>query len=248
MSTLKRSGVNIFITTEYWILKDQEGNRALSKSNLKKLREKISSRNMLKYHPILVNSQMEVIDGQHRLAIAKEFGLPISIINIGDQDISETMSINTTGEKWSLKDFLESYSSRGSLPYSKIKAFIGEYDFFSLPQAIYACKGKNASKDFKEGNLIISPSEFNLAVDLAMKMTQFSCVHKKLKSHSFLQRAVRKLIKDDVSWDHQRLIDLCMENQSKLLSMPHNVPVIIDTLESIYNKHLKKRVSFTGVK
>ena len=228
---LKRSEVKIFTTNEYFLFKEQEGNRSLSKSNIKKLKDKISVNNMLKYHPILVNHKMEVIDGQHRLYVARELGLSVSVINIGDQDLSETISINTSGESWTSKDFLESYSSRGIVPYSKIKAFVEEYEFMSLSQSVYAMKGASSTVAFKEGNITISKKELSIAVDVAMYMAQFMCVHKKLRSNSYLQRAIRSMIVNSIKWDHERLIKNAMEKQPKLLRLPSIHHQVVRILE-----------------
>ena len=57
-------------TKNYEIFKIMDCNRELSAANLQKLIGSIKSRNLLEFRPIIVNSKMEIIDGQHRLAAA----------------------------------------------------------------------------------------------------------------------------------------------------------------------------------
>ena len=52
---MKQSQVVIYKTDNYNKFKHQEGNRELSKSNIKDLKNKIDKNNLLDYHPILVN-------------------------------------------------------------------------------------------------------------------------------------------------------------------------------------------------
>ncbi len=73
-------------TLDYSIFKRMEGNRHLDRYHLKKLTAAIKSDNQLDVHPIIVNKDFHVIDGQHRLEAAKSLGLEIFFIQ------SETVS------------------------------------------------------------------------------------------------------------------------------------------------------------
>lgn len=64
-------------TKDYTIFNKLEGNRKIIKSHIKKLKESIEKDNQLNLHPIIVNKNMEIIDGQHRLEVAKILGLDI---------------------------------------------------------------------------------------------------------------------------------------------------------------------------
>lgn len=67
-------------TKDYSIFKKMEGNRHLDRFHLKKLSSAIQKDNQLNVHPIIVNSDFYVIDGQHRLEAAKSLGLEIFYI------------------------------------------------------------------------------------------------------------------------------------------------------------------------
>src|SRR5258708_2908989 len=74
------SPIKIFASCEYDSFKILNSNRKLNKLHLKRLEEIISVNNRLHLHPILVNADYEVIDGQHRLSVARKLGVPIYYI------------------------------------------------------------------------------------------------------------------------------------------------------------------------
>lgn len=73
----------IFSTSDYTLFKKLKGNRRVKKNkNLPRELEEMGQTS-----PIVVNSNFEVIDGQHRLEILKSRGKPVSFI------ISDTVSL-----------------------------------------------------------------------------------------------------------------------------------------------------------
>jgi len=67
-------------TNDYNIFNILSGNRPIDKYHLKKLKQSIEKSNHLNLHPIIVNQNFEVIDGQHRLQAAKELACEIFYI------------------------------------------------------------------------------------------------------------------------------------------------------------------------
>lgn len=63
-------------TRDYSIFKKLPGNREVSIES--GLIDSMQSNGYLKQYPILVDSEMRIIDGQHRLIAAKELNLPVS--------------------------------------------------------------------------------------------------------------------------------------------------------------------------
>ncbi len=72
--------IHILQTKDYYIFKKMEGNRHLDRFHLKKLSAAIERDNQLNVHPIIVNRDLYVIDGQHRLEAAKILGIDIFYI------------------------------------------------------------------------------------------------------------------------------------------------------------------------
>lgn len=64
-------------TTDYGMFNFMKGNRSVNPFNLKRITESMRERCL--FSPILVNDNMEIIDGQHRFLAQKDLGLPTII-------------------------------------------------------------------------------------------------------------------------------------------------------------------------
>lgn len=97
-------------TKNYEIFRKMEGNRHLDLKHLRKLRSSILRENQLAIHPIIVNSQMSVIDGQHRLEVAKELGLEIFYVKSDDVSDSHLIEGNVNQKSWEVENFIDYFA------------------------------------------------------------------------------------------------------------------------------------------
>lgn len=111
-------------TTNYDMFKDIRGNREINRKHLKKLQESILDKNMLDLNPIIVNEEMRVLDGQHRLSACKNLNIPVSYIVADNGGIDEVKMLNTNVRNWTMKNFLDCYILRGLEEYQKIQRFM----------------------------------------------------------------------------------------------------------------------------
>lgn len=110
-------------TNNYEIFKFREDNREKIVSNhVKRLSESIQARNLLYMRPIVVNEQMEVLDGQHRLLAAKMLGVEIFYKVEKSCNVEDIILLNTS-KSWGLADFLNYYVKNGHEEYIKLKDF-----------------------------------------------------------------------------------------------------------------------------
>ena len=115
-------------TTNYDMFKFREDNRKeISNVHVRVLVRSITHNNMLKYKPILVNSKMEVLDGQHRLLAAKEIGVPIFYEVEKDMDIKSIISLQTQ-KAWTTTDYINAYAKNGYEDYIKLSDFCKKND------------------------------------------------------------------------------------------------------------------------
>jgi ParB-like chromosome segregation protein Spo0J len=64
-------------TTDYKLFKINKLNRIVQTGHIEKLKKSIEKVGYLKYNPIIVNEDMEIIDGQHRYFACVKLNLPI---------------------------------------------------------------------------------------------------------------------------------------------------------------------------
>jgi hypothetical protein len=77
----------VYITTKYSQFKILSDNRDVNSLHVKRLVESFNDMHLV--CPIIVNENMEVIDGQHRLQASIETGLPIYYIQVPGYGIRE---------------------------------------------------------------------------------------------------------------------------------------------------------------
>ena len=120
--------------------------------------------------PIIVNENLEVLDGQHRLEACELLGLPVAyVVNIGGNS-RQVALINNTQKSWLTNDYLKHYSHeswRNHAEYKKIITFEKEN---KLSHTVCMCllsdnlnNGRRwdmgVMKSFKEGNFKIKNLE-----------------------------------------------------------------------------------------
>lgn len=241
---MKKSEVEILTTKDLNIFKFQTGNRKLNTSNIKDLKSKIKNKNLLKYHPLIITEDFQIIDGQHRLQVAKDEGLEVSFIIVPDENsIETTRVINTAGRKWTMDDFLESYAESGNEQYVWMKNMKKTYSMFSTPKMLYmATNGKCKPKDFKEGNFTCA-DKFMFHV-ISKRLVDFMEVSKILAVHSHFVRAITEITFNSIDYDNSRLVDKVLQHRREFDNLPASHEAIIDMIERVYNHKLRNRISF----
>lgn len=111
-------------TTDYGMFKYIPQNRKTISNHVLNLANSIKSKNLIKDFPILVNSNMEILDGQNRLQALQQLGLPVWYKIASEMQIDDISLVNTVSKKWSMEDYLHQYISKGFTDYIKFKDFL----------------------------------------------------------------------------------------------------------------------------
>lgn len=142
-------------TRDLSIFKKHEKNRKIDPNNLKKIISSIQARNLLDMRPILVDSELRVKDGQHRLEAAKILGIEICYQIQEDVSDEDMILLNVNQASWSREDFLNYYENSGSVEYLKLREFCDKNgmranDAINLFSKFSRVDGKKSLK-FKKG-------------------------------------------------------------------------------------------------
>ncbi len=170
-------------TKNYEQFKLIKGNRERVVAHVNKLKKAIEDRNLLHINPIIVDDEMRVVDGQHRLEAAKELGVPVYYLVLERASLRDVQVLNANNKKWGLADYLNSYCETGKADYIEVRDAAEKYD---LPLGITiglfsgTVKGRKISADeertlsvnFKNGDFIITHRDF--AYDTMEKLKNLS--------------------------------------------------------------------------
>lgn len=119
----------IYKTKDYDMFTPLPGNRKLNLNHVSRLM--LSFQRKYLVVPIIVNNDYMVVDGQHRLAAAKNLRYDVYYI-IQDYHLPECHMLNEANEKYKPIDFLEGYISLGYPEYKRFQEFRDKYPFLSL--------------------------------------------------------------------------------------------------------------------
>lgn len=141
----------VYRTTNLEQFKSLSGNRVVNVS--KKLRDSIREHGVAT--PIKVNKKMEVIDGQHRLAVAKELNIPIEYEF--DKTGISVAELNSTSKSWRLGDYIHQYATLGNMEYVRLANLLKQYPALRPKVAITQAtgitnRGTNEFTNAKDGS------------------------------------------------------------------------------------------------
>ena len=106
--------------------KSIEGNRLINPILVKKLVKSISLSNLLHIQPVVVNKDMGVIDGQHRIEAGKVLKTGIYYIQISGVPVGEIILLNVNAQGWKLSDYLNTFVQKGKSDYLEVDRLIKE--------------------------------------------------------------------------------------------------------------------------
>jgi hypothetical protein len=149
----------VYKTSDLSIFKQIDGNRVPNLQHIKRLSESIKYYGM-KCNPILVNENMEVIDGQHRLIAAKEAESFVYYIINNGYSLNEVHTLNLNQKNWTKKDFMEGYANMGIESYVELKKFTEKNDDFGFQDCVSLCSNQSSTSVASMSNKmkLVNPS------------------------------------------------------------------------------------------
>lgn len=161
--------MQILSTKDYGKFKPVKGNRPVNMRHVNDLTASIMTNNMLAQNPITINKKSQVIDGQHRLEVAKNNKLTIYYTVMDHGDLDEVQRLNRYVKPWTTLDYLHSYIAVGNPYYIRFKEFIDQYQI-STEQAFLLIGNDNGGRiyrSFRAGKYTFTDDEMEKARDKA---------------------------------------------------------------------------------
>ncbi|MDO7877348.1 ParB N-terminal domain-containing protein [Hymenobacter sp. ASUV-10] len=143
----------VYSTTNYDLFHLLPENRAVDAKHVRKLVAQITKKNLLHIKPIDVQATMGIIDGQHRLAAARELGLPVYYRIAPDLSEQDIATLNVAQKNWQGADYLHYWTQKGKPDYQALTDFMNAHPTLSFSNARMMVSGSsnNRADEFRDG-------------------------------------------------------------------------------------------------
>ena len=230
---------SVFVTRDYSVFKKIRGNRNVDPNHVKRLVKAISEQDL--DIPIIVDREMFVLDGQHRLEARKQLNLPVKYyIGRFSEDL-DTARANTNSVKWSTINYIDFYAQRNKKDYQLLKFLIKQYGFNPDVAVIVGVKRTNRAsdifEDLKLGSYKMTALSWaNEVGESYQKLIKL--LGKQAKSRAFLNAFL--IFFKHPEFEFKRFIHALKINGSKILGATDRMSYI-RVFESVYNSYLSGR-------
>lgn len=218
-------------TTDYKQFRIAKGNRPVMQKHVDRLKKSISKKNLLHLNPIVVSAAMEIIDGQHRCAAARQLKLPVYYIVDGGVSDADIASLNSNKRNWAPIDYINYFAAHGRSDYERLKQFIQTHSEYSVPTLIALCSSQPRPQMMLREGLYAFDNE-KIVDNLLNMSADFKDYFRFYTNPKFL--SALKHCNDSGEYDHNRML-LQLERQPGKLIMQANPKQFIQLLEEIYN-------------
>jgi hypothetical protein len=227
------------VSRNYGELTFSKLNRKYEPEDHQKLKISMTTCGYIKSFPatiLMVNGKKVVIDGQHRIKMAQELGLPYwyVIVEIKDVDVETLIQLINNGQvPWNIKNYIGHFSQRGLEDYIELEEFINKY---KLPRTTCASilvgwnGGGRICDKLREGTFKIKDRKY--AADVAEMIVQIKQVSSKATNKNCVE-AIAAICRDS-QIDKARLITR-IKNHPQMLIASGTMEMVLDSLEKIYN-------------
>lgn len=225
-------------TMDYSLFKTMPGNREVNRRHVRELIRLLNKAgNLTNQFPIVVNENMEVIDGQHRLEALKELGWEVAYIQEKGATLNMVRAINLGNKNWNWRDVAQSFADLGNKEYEWFLRYIDRHNLgFTV-----ACRFSGLPVDKRNGSDYYQGYLFVEHKTKAEEMAEHFKEALKYVNEEIAQRefgiALNNLSKS-AAYDRDRMIEKLKE---KGYTLPNRATIadFMRKLEEIYNDKLQ---------
>ena len=211
------------------------GNRELRRAKVVKLREAIKRNNRIASYPVIVNSNFQIIDGQHRFVALVELKLAICYVVDDTFDIKGIAKSNTMPDKWKSDNYLSAYRELGIADYETFANFMETYDTnFTVTLILFHGSFTGGFyRDFAEGNF--KANNLTRAVKWVKKVHEFKKYIQDIHKDRHFVRAILNCFLHP-KYNHTRMINK-VKLRGHLMTKSISRIDYLRQLEAMYNWH-----------
>lgn len=234
----------VYRTEDYTIFKKLGGNRELYLTHVNRLVKLIDEDpEFTRKNPLKVNEQMEVIDGQHRLAAFQKFsengGNPSLYYVIHDGlTLKDARAMNAGSKAWNPKDYATAFALEGNKEYQTYLNFLDEFKLNHHVLTHYLTGVSFKGNDFRIGEFKVKNEK--LAKSLLTKLKEVGQYYPYWKlqhfGHSFYE------IANSPKYDHKRMLEQISSFGDGFTNIPPRRRETLAAFNMVYNWNRKELV------
>lgn len=180
-------------TNDYNLFKISEKNRKIQGYHVEKIKKSINEVWYLKYNPIIIDENFEIIDWQHRYFACVQLWLPIHY-EMEKWNVDEVMKhLNSTQKEWLLTDYIDFYASKWYEWYIYYNEFKTEYKFNQTATLAVLCS--NTSSTWTKIKAGMNFEKVEYADFIAKTIMEFWEDLDFAKSRAFIKSIIRLYLK-----------------------------------------------------
>jgi len=115
-------------TKDYDVFKKNPSNRTYNEGNIRKIMTSLGLKNKMDLRPVIVDKNMFVMDGQHRIEAARRLGMEVSYVVDEDAKDEDIILLNSNQKSWKLTDYLNYYCQQQNPEYVALAEFMTEHE------------------------------------------------------------------------------------------------------------------------
>ena len=222
-------------TNDYSMFKRLMGNRKVDNNRLAKIRKSIEEVGYIPV-PLVVNENMEVIDGQARLIVFEEYSLPVNYMIVPGLGFDDCIAMNISGTNWHQIDYIEAFAQNGNSNYVRILELIKRNPDVTLTNIMCASTGlmTSSSASVKTGTIEVSEGQYFKACELLDYVTKvLPLINGIGKSKNYFANALMFAYQCE-SVDPEKMVHQ-IANYSHKLGSFGDTESCLDALSEVYN-------------
>ena len=205
--------VEILKTNNYSLFKLNEYNRKINVNHVATLQNKIAANDKTHLNPIIVNSDMEIVDGQHRFHALKKLNKTVHYIIDENFNKSDLIEFNVNQRNWTSDNYLDYYERNGNMWYKEFRGFRDRFNLkFTHALRLFVNDATSPHKMFKSGEIV--PRSLQRAYFIAEIIKRLEDSFKSVNIPTvYSLEYLYDFHKEGISWDE--LTDKCYDLYNK---------------------------------
>lgn len=235
----------VYSTEDYDIFTTLAGNRDIYPLHVRRLERVIEKDpEFTRKNPLKVNKDLEIIDGQHRLAAFRSYqdkkgkAHPVYYIVMADGTLADAQAMNAGSKKWTPVDYAKAYATGGNLHYKTYMEM--NKKFPGIPHMVlteYLSGDKGAStREFNFGGFKVN--DLKNGLDKLKKLEEVASFISSARYKEGIGQAFGIAFKSLINsrlYDHDRMLEQMAKFKDAINGIPNRVGELRVALNMIYN-------------